>query len=201
MKILAIVLMLFASLVHADEYQPYEVELVAASNVIVETAKKDGATIDVVSISKYDPMHSQVFMYVDVAKYGKVCNLVLNIESRASTDQILGRFMSSKEFREAAILASWLHEYGNCLRLTKRNFVWFEDTGDSREEGFADVYALAWIHQNKPEYFDNAARFFVNLRRQVSSVYYSELWAKKKDLIASSSGTPFEIATKIVFGN
>lgn len=197
---LFLILILASFGLHAQEFASHHlewVEGVKVASVVAETNKvpfKFFVTKD--ERAGYGP----AFTFADKEDHGKNCVVVLNVGSRATTDTYLGRFASTKSSREIAIQTIWLHEFAHCIRLAERDYVSFGDRSDSTEEGFADVFALAWTFQNEPDKFSTAASYLTFLRRVGGDVRYSDKWIADKELITSSVGTPYEIANKIVFG-
>lgn len=198
---LFLILILMSFGLHAQEYAEYQKEWMHGLTRIVQTAQTENVSVNVFAVKKITPEFSQAYSFINIEEYGKVCNLVLNVEDRSHSDRLFGRFGSSQDGRDAAITVVWAHEFGHCLRLSKRDYKPFETRTDSTEEGFADVYALSWVYQNQPEMFDKAFSFMVNLRRtQTKDVKYSAHWIVDKSVIKEATGTPYEIANKIVFG-
>lgn len=198
MKIFAIFFMLVASVVNAGEFQKHELEWVNGLQQVVDSTDKS-VEVKFFTLSSEREGYGPAFTFVDVEAHGKACVFVLNVGSRATTDLYLGRFANGQ--RDVVIKTIWLHEYAHCLRYAQRDFTSFGQRSDSLEEGFADVYALSWMYQNDRDNFSVAASYLIFLRRATKGdVRYSDKWVSDKDLITTSTGTPFEIATKIVFG-
>jgi hypothetical protein len=157
-----------------------ETRWLAAAGPVLAFSQRLNLPIDITVQPRSGPGDVPLAMGFD----GKRCKLVLSLRGNPDAEAILEKFPEAQ--RGVLIEAMAAHEVGHCWRYARG--VWhalpagFVDTGaqddrddhafaqakamrDSRrEEGFADLVALAWISRNHPDSYASVYSWLESLR-------------------------------------
>jgi len=100
------------------------------------------------------------------------CKLVLSLRGNRDAEQVLAGIPSGEQ--DLLIEAMAAHELGHCWRYARHawhtlptGFISTGANGDSaarREEAYADLVALAWVHHRHPGHYQRVYRWMRGLR-------------------------------------
>ncbi len=180
----------------------------AASAPVVIYARQQLLPIDIIIQPQNAPDHAPISM----AFLNGRCKLVLSMRDNPWADQIVESI--EPELFEALAQAITAHEVAHCWRFTQgvesslaAGFIdlkkpafshTLQSAEESRtEEGFADLFGLAWTQARHPEKYTQVHRWFTHKRehqRIPGGEHDTRIWVKlaKDPAIFKAASTPFE---------
>lgn len=128
------------------------------------------------------------------------CIFILRINDQNRFLDILQEGFLSEEDRGVVAYAASLHELGHCL--TGKLGLAYKD--DSKNELAQDIFALAYIQQNNPEFLDKAVHVFDHMRNDHEETgshafHYDYHAAANRIKAMPTTKTPMQIAREIVY--
>ena len=178
-RLLISLLLLCSSFASAAELTDMETRWLTAGSAMLKYAKKDlKLPIDIIVQPTGKPTDVPLALGFQDGR----CKLVLTMRNRTNVEDVLSTVPA--EQRPLMIEAMFAHEVGHCWRYVQG--VWHElpagfeghadhaahDHGQAqeleqtrREEGFADLAALAWIQQRHPEQYGAVAEWMRQVRQ------------------------------------
>ena len=184
-RLLISLLLLCSNFASAAELTDMETRWLTAGSAMLKYAKKElKLPIDIIVQPTGKPTDVPLALGFQDGR----CKLVLTMRNRTNVEDVLATVPA--EQRALMIEAMFAHEVGHCWRYVQGQ--WHEmpagfeehdhadDTAHSRaqaqeleqtrrEEGFADLAALAWIQQRHPEQYGAVAAWMRQVRQPSSS--------------------------------
>lgn len=207
---------MFMSSVAFAQVTPEEQEWIQALSPILAEARQANIKAAIVIKSDGQPGDSPAALAYRPAT--KQCVFILAVRGNPLSATVQN-YLPGTHGNQVSMLAIAAHEYAHCLQFaTKLNLVadtsgvngtaTLESTSTAEDEGFADVYALAWFAQNRPEDFELAYRFFKTLRAEGKSsgndrYNVKRFLVKTKDfpeIMRTTKASPVEFANNVVYG-
>jgi hypothetical protein len=176
-RLLISLLLLCSSLASAAELTDMETRWLTAGSAMLKYAKKElKLPIDIIVQPTGKPTDVPLALGFQDGR----CKLVLTMRNRTNVEDVLSTVPA--EQRTLMIEAMFAHEVGHCWRYVQGQWhempAGFEEHADTaahnhaqeleqtrREEGFADLAALAWIQQRHPEQYGAVAAWMRQVRQ------------------------------------
>ena len=182
-RLLISLLLLCSSLASAAELTDMETRWLTAGSAMLKYAKKElKLPIDIIVQPTGKPTDVPLALGFQDGR----CKLVLTMRNRTNVEDVLSTVPA--EQRTLMIEAMFAHEVGHCWRYVQGQWhempAGFEEHADHaapdrmtaqaqaqeleqtrREEGFADLAALAWIQQRHPEQYGAVAVWMRQVRQ------------------------------------
>jgi hypothetical protein len=205
---------LFSTLAWGEaRFTESESKWLTASAPVVMYARQQLLPIDIIIQPQNSPGHAPMSM----AFLNGRCKLVLSMRGNPSADEVVESI--APELFEAVAQAIAAHEVAHCWRFThganstmaagfidhvgteigKKGFSQtMQSVEDSRaEEGFADLFGLAWTKTKHPEQYAQVHNWFTYKReyqRVPGGHHDTRIWVKlaKDPAIFKTAATPFE---------
>lgn len=194
-----------------DELDALEKSWIILASPVINTALNElNLPLDVVVLSQPTPNFGPVgIRYKD----GR-CHLILSIKNNpAALKLILSMDEGIKDILIQAIVA---HEIGHCWRMVRNEIgelpphftvipstpVVEEMNMKRREEGFADLVGLAWVHKHHPRRYEQVHAWFTKSRANppiAGAPHDTRAWIRlaKKEAFEKTRGSIFEQAKHI----
>jgi len=137
------------------------------------------------------------------------CAFIVRVRDNMAVD-VLRDLADTDHSWEVAKTVAFAHEYGHCVQFHVSHTQGDADTpkrSHTKDEAFADVFALAWVYQHQPENFEEAMDYLRKLRglpKSLTANYNTQVYLRKAegfpDMPNFAQYTPYAIAKFIVFG-
>lgn len=186
-----------------------ETRWLGAGAAVLDYARQIGLPVDVI----VQPQPAPGAVPLAMGFSGGRCKLVLSMRDNARTDDVLERVPPAQH--GVLIEAMTAHEIGHCWRYAQGNWhsvpSGFVEAGEEgfdpavlaqlkamrdtrREEGFADLAALAWIWQRHPDDYARVYAWMAGLRQGQPLASHATLaWIglARDGAVFGAGGTPF----------
>ena len=146
------------------------------ANTVQQLAASDGMEVDLHVVSangkNFGPAATA---YLTKKDGGKACGFFLIVENSPNVDIVLSG--TAKEDRDDLIYSILVHELGHCSQYYTHAELIPADINKSRDrrnEGYADVYALVTIAQQKPYFYSKAVNFFRKIRKNAGRMFMDD---------------------------
>ncbi len=188
----------------ASSLNPLETRWLQAAAPVVNYAREQGLPLDIV----VQPQDVPGSVPLALGFAGGRCKLVLSMRGNAQAETVLQGVPSSRQGLMIATMAA--HEIGHCRRHAQgdwhalpRGFVErgaidgdVREQGQTRrEEGYADLVALAWVHARHIEDYQDVLAWLGSLR-QAGGSHDTRAWLALAgdSAVFDTAQTPFEQA-------
>lgn len=197
-------LLLSAPALASSALSPLETRWLKAAAPVVHYAREQGLPLDIV----VQPQDAQGSVPLALGFEGGRCKLVLSMRGNAQVEAVLQGVPAQRHGLMIEAMAA--HEIGHCQRYVQgdwhalpRGFVergstrsdLREQTETRREEGYADLVALAWMHARHRDHYPEVLGWMRSVR-QAGGSHDTRAWlalAGERAAFAVDA-TPFEQA-------
>lgn len=212
MAALMLLLSVVSNVSFAQGLTAEENEWVKAVTPFYKEAKAAGINTSIAVVTDQESGTTPAFMAFKAEK--QECMFVVAVRNNR-TASFLMNMAKTQRGQEVARLAIFAHEFGHCLHnladptLAARTVEGqpLQSHATAKEEAMGDVFALAWIAQNRPEDFELAFRFMRDLRKipQLGTDRYDILDYVYKarelpEMMTKNPASPFAFAQNMVYG-
>ena len=209
LKLLPLLSLLFfsAPTIAASALSPLETRWLKAAAPVVSYAREQGLPLDIV----VQPQDAQGSVPLALGFEGGRCKLVLSMRGNAQAEAVLQGVPSARQGLMIATMAA--HEIGHCQRYAQgdwhalpRGFVERgsargdvrEQRETHREEGYADLVALAWVHARHRDDYQEVLAWMRSVR-QAGGSHDTQAWLALAagSAVFDTAQTPFEQADRL----
>jgi hypothetical protein len=202
-KLLPLLSLLVYSLpaVAASALSPLETRWLKAAAPVVSYARGQGLPLDIV----VQPQDAQGSVPLALGFEGGRCKLVLSMRGNAQAEAVLQTVAAERQGLMIEAMAA--HEIGHCQRYAQgdwhalpRGFVERgsarsdvrEQRETRREEGYADLVALAWVHARHRDHYQEVLAWLRSVR-QAGGSHDTQAWLALagSSAVFDTAQTPF----------
>ena len=207
LKLFPLLSLLFFSVpaIAASALSPLETRWLKAAAPVVSYAREQGLPLDIV----VQPQDAPDSVPLALGFEGGRCKLVLSMRGNAQAEAVLQGVPSARQGLMIVTMAA--HEIGHCQRYAQgdwhalpRGFVergsmrgdLREQRETRREEGYADLVALAWVHARHRDNYQEVLAWLRSVR-QAGGSHDTRTWLALAgdSAVFDTAQTPFEQAS------